>query len=96
MAGLLQASRFIVITTSFSAGTNATSRFRLSSAALTLSAVVFGVGFFALAGASLFIPDSIQSLTFWVLAGLDAWVFFRAFGWFYDRSRFDLMSMTQQ
>jgi hypothetical protein len=95
IAGLLQASRFIVVTVSFSSGTNDTSRFRLSSAALMLTAVVFGAGFFALAGASLFVLSPALSWIFWALAGLDAWVFFRAYGWFYNRTRFDLMNLPR-
>jgi hypothetical protein len=95
-AGLLLASRFIAVTGSFSSGTNDTSRFRLRSALLFLSAVVFGVGFFALAGASLFIPQQFGSWLLWALAGLDAYLFFRIYGWFYHRNRFDLMSLPRQ
>ena len=50
----------------------------------------------SLAGASLFVPHVLGSWLLWVLAGLDAYLFFRIYGWFYHRNRFDLMSLPRQ
>jgi len=94
-ATLILASRFIFLTFSFSSGTNDTSAFRLRSVVLILFVVVFGLGFVGLGGASLFVPNQVAAWLLLGMAGLDAYIFFRVYGWFYHRTRFDLMSLPR-
>lgn len=93
VAGLMFASRFILIVFAFSSGTNDSSRFAVSSFLLLGVVVVLGVLFLLLGGAGLFVPDAVPALLLWAGALLVAWVFFWAYGWFYRFSRFDLMSL---
>jgi hypothetical protein len=96
VAGLMFALRFILMVFAFSAGTNDTSRFRLSAILLVLCIVVLGLLFVGLGAAGLFVPDALKSFLFWGGAFLDAWVFFWVYGWFYRFSRFDLMAVPRQ
>ena len=93
---LLLVSRFIFVACGFSSGTNDTSRVRLRSAVLLLFVVGSGLAFVALGGASLFVPKQAVAWLLFGLAALDAYIFFRGYGWFYHRNRFDLMSLPRQ
>lgn len=92
--GLLLAARFITVTLAFSSGTNDTSRLRFRN--LSLLAAVLGLGllFLALGAAGLFAPVSWMAWSSFALAVLDAYVFFRVYGWFYHANRFDLMKVV--
>jgi hypothetical protein len=96
LAGLLLVSRFIFVACAFSSGTNDTSRIRVRSVVLLLFVVVCGLAFVALGGASLFVPSQAIAWLLWGLAALDAYAFFRGYGWFYHGNRFDLMSLPRQ
>lgn len=93
-AGLLLTARCVFLVLSFSGGTNDTARFR-SAAPLLAMIIPLGGMFLLLGGAGLFVPHPIAWL-FWVLAMLDAYAFLRLYGWLYDRTRFDLMSVPRQ
>jgi hypothetical protein len=95
-AGLLLASRFILLTFSFSSGTNDTSRIRVWSILLVLFAAFFCLGFAGLGAASLLLPDPVAAWLCWATAALEAYAFFRIYGWFYHRNQFDLMSLPRQ
>jgi len=90
---LLLAARFILVTFSFSSGTNDGLGLR---GLLLLGLVVFGpIAFLMLGGISLVAPNP---WTAWLLlagAIADAYAFFRIYGWFYHASRFDLMRLPQ-
>jgi len=93
---LLLASRFILLTFSFSSGTNDTSRIRIWSILLVLFAAFFCLGFAGLGAASLLLPDPVAAWLCWATAALEAYAFFRIYGWFYHRNQFDLMSLPRQ
>ena len=95
VTGLLVVSRFLFLAFGFSSGTNDTSRIRVRSMLLILLAIAFGVGFAALGGASLLLPNQIAAWLCLGAAALDAYVFFRLYGWFYNRNMFDLMSLPR-
>jgi hypothetical protein len=95
-AGLLAASRFIFLTFSFSSGTNDTVGISLRSIALIGSIIGCGGLFLVLGGAGLFVPDAFVAWGLWVAALLDAYAFFRIYGWFYHRTRFDLMNLPRR
>jgi hypothetical protein len=95
-AGLLLASRFVFLTFSVSSGTNDTSRIRVRSILLVLLAAFFGLGFAGLGAASLLLPDQVAAGLCWATAALEAYAFFRIYGWFYHRNQFDLMSLPRQ
>ncbi len=94
--GLLFVSRFIFVTCGFSSGTNDTSMVRLRSAVLLMVVVGCGLVFITLGGASLFVPQQQVAWLLWGLAALDAYAFFRLYGWFYHANRFDLMSLPRR
>ena len=96
LAGLLLVSRFISVACAFSSGTNDTSRIRARSVVLLLFVIVCGLVFVALGGASLFVPSRAIAWLLWGLAALDAYAFFRGYGWFYHGHRFDLISLPRQ
>jgi hypothetical protein len=92
---LLLAGRFLLISFGFSSGTNDTSRLRIRSILLILLAVAFGLGFVALGGAGLLLPNQLAAWLCLGAAALDAYAFFRFYGWFYNRNMFDLMSLPR-
>jgi hypothetical protein len=94
--GLIFVSRCIFVAFAFSSGTNDTSMVRLRSVVLLLFVVLWGLAFVALGGASLFVPGQYVAWLLWGLAAIDAYAFFRVYGWFYHRTRFDLMSLPQR
>jgi len=95
-AGLIFASRFILVVFAFSSGTNDTTQFRLSAIVLVMSIVVLGIGFLGLGAAGLFVPMLMPSFLLWGGALIDAWMFFWVYGLFYRHCRFDLMSIPKQ
>jgi hypothetical protein len=93
--GLLFLSRFIFITFGFSSGTNDTALFRIRSVMLIFFIAISGLAFAGLGGASLFVPPQGIAWLLWSLAALDAYFFFRVYGWFYHRNFFDLMCLPR-
>jgi hypothetical protein len=92
LGGLVLSSRYVFLALSFSSGTNDTLRLRFWSVFLLLFVVVCGLGFVTLSVASFLVPKQSVALALWGAAGLVAYLFFRGYGWFYHRNRFDLMS----
>jgi hypothetical protein len=93
---LLFAGRLIVLTFSFSSGTNDSARSGWRAVILICSIVFFPIAFLALGAAGLFVGQ--QSIA-WLLVGLaalSAYAFFRLYGWFYNRGWFDLMRVPVQ
>jgi len=95
LGGLVLASRYVFLALSFSSGTNDTLRFRFWSVFLIFFVVVCGLGFVALSVASFLVPKQSVALALYGTAGLVAYLFFRGYGWFYHRNRFDLMSVPK-
>jgi hypothetical protein len=95
-SGLLLAGRWIQITLAFSAGTNDSAGFRLRSMILLVWIVAGGLSFLALAAGSLFVPHPLVAACLWGLAALNAYLFFRLYGWFYHANRFDLMNLPRR
>jgi hypothetical protein len=96
ISGLLFATRFIFVTFGFSSGTNDTSGIRLRTVALVVSMIGSGGLFLLLGAAGLFVPSIPLAWSLWVLAILDAYGFFRIYGWFYHANRFDLMGVPRR
>ena len=96
-AGMLWfATRFIFILFAFSSGTNDGSKFRLSTLILFGTIATLGIGFVALGLAGLFVPHALMAWSLCLLAVADAYVLIRVYGWFYRRSRFDLMNFPRR
>lgn len=96
LAGLLFASRFIIMVFSFSSGTNDTNRFRFSSVMLIGTMTILGLLFLVLGGAGLFVPDWQAATGLWLGALIDAWLIAWVYGLFYRFCRFDLMNIPRQ
>lgn len=94
--------RFFVLAFGFSSGTNDSSKISLRSVALFIFFAFFGLlfliitvftGVFVIVGAGSGIVSELQPIL-WIgclLAWLVGYTFFRIYGWFYNRNRFDLM-----
>ena len=95
-ACLVFASRFILIVFGFSSGTNDSARFRLSTLTLLAVMIAFGGLVLVLGGMGLLVPEPGPAFAITALAMLDAYVFFRIYGWFYHRNYFDLMTLLSQ
>jgi hypothetical protein len=95
-AGLILVSRWIFVTFAFSSGTNDSSMRSFRSLAILLLIVVCNLGFLGLGAGSLFAPRQDLAWLLWGLAVVDAYGFFRFYGWFYNANRFDLMSIPRQ
>lgn len=93
---LLFATRFILVTFAFSSITNDSTRFQFRTWALVSVMVLLGLLFLLFGGAGLFVPYPLAAWALLLLAVLDAWGFFRAYGWFYHANHFDLMSLPRQ
>jgi hypothetical protein len=95
MGFLLMSARLILIALAFSSGTNDSTRLRLKN--LPPLAIILGCAaiFLVLGGTGLFVPGAVASWVLWLLALLDAYAFFRIYGWFYNGNRFDLMSLPR-
>ena len=96
IGGLLFATRFIFVTFAFSSGTNDTAAFRLRTVALVVLMIGSGGLFLLLGAGGLFLPSLPLAWGLWALAILDAYGFFRIYGWFYHANRFDLMSVPRR
>jgi len=94
--GLLLAARFITVTLAFSSGTNDTTGFRFRNLALLAAVVCLGLLFLALGAVGMLAPVGMAAWGFLALAVLDAYAFFRIYGWFYHANRFDLMKAVAQ
>ncbi len=94
LAILVVGARAFALALSFSSNTNDTSGFRFHVFALIGLIVFGGILFLLLAGASL----ATQSIgwIFCLAAVAESYVFFRIYGWFYNRTRFDLMAFPRQ
>src|SRR6185503_18617041 len=91
-AFLLCASRFIFMGFAFSSGTNDNTGFKIRVPILLAVMVGSGLLFLLLAAAGLFAPKQGA----WLLVGIaiiEAYCFFRIYGWFYHVCRFDLMKL---
>ena len=94
--GLLAlAGRFLLLTTSFSAGTNDTSRFRLSGILLLLIFVPCCAGLIALGIAGMVIPHPLVAESLCLAAIAAGWMLYRIYGWFYANGRFDLIAVQK-
>jgi hypothetical protein len=92
-SALVVASRFVLLTLMFSAGTNDTSRL-IRAAPLLACFVLFGGGFLALSGGSVYVSHA-AGCALSLLAVLDAYVLLRVYGWLYNGRRFDLMAVPR-
>lgn len=64
--------------------------------AVVMLAVTFGLSFAGLGAASFLVPEQLGAWLCWTAAALTAYAFFRTYGWFYHRNKFDLMSLPRQ
>jgi hypothetical protein len=96
-AGLLIfATKFITTVMAFSGRTNDMARFRVRTIALLFSFLTFGLLFLVLSGAGLFVPNIAASWLLTIAGVFDAYLFLRIYGWFYNATRFDLMSFPRR
>ena len=93
VSALVVALRFVLLTITFSSGTNDTSRL-LRAAPLLACFVLFGGGFLALAGGSVYVSHGAGSVLSF-LAVLDAYVLLRVYGWLYNGRFFDLVTVPR-
>ncbi len=96
LAILVVGARAFALALSFSSNTNDTSGFGLHVVALIASIVFGGILFLLLAGASLVWPTQWLGWIFCLCAVAESYAFFRVYGWFYNRTRFDLMAFPRQ
>lgn len=96
LAGLLFASRQIIMVFGFSSCTNDTNAFRIRSFFILGFMIFLGLAFLGLGAASLFVTDSIAAMGLCMGALVVAWLTASIYGWFYRFSRFDLMSPPRQ
>jgi hypothetical protein len=97
---LLVALRYISIVSAFSFTTNDTSRITLRSLVPLIIVLIQLILFVAAAGYSLVIPwdieiENTERYYAWIACGfalLDAYVFYRIYGWAYNSNRFDLVA----
>ena len=95
-AFLCLACRFVFAVFGLSSGTNDTQRFRLRNLCLMAAIAPFATLFIALSVAGLFVPQPYLAWGFTALAVLSAYLFFRVYVWFYNRSFFDLMNLPRR
>jgi hypothetical protein len=96
LAILALGARAFALALSFSSNTNDTSGFRFRVFALLGLIVFAGVVFLLLTGAALAWPTQWIGWLFCLAAIAQGYAFFRVYGWFYNRTRFDLMSFPRQ
>jgi len=94
LAILVVGARAFALALSFSSNTNDTSGFRFHVFALIALIVFGGILFLLLAGASL--ATQWLGWIFCLAAVAQSYAFFRIYGWFYNRTRFDLMAFPRQ
>jgi hypothetical protein len=95
-AVVMFALRFPVLVFYFSMGSNDTQRLRPFVFPLIFCMLGFGVAFLALAGAGIFLPDLPFAWLATGLALLDAFIYFRVYGWFYRGNFFDLTRLPRR
>jgi len=83
----------MLVALAFSSGTNDTAGFRVRTLSLVVVIIGSGLCFLILGAGGLFLPNPWIAWVLWVLALLDAYIFFRLYGWFYHAYRFDLMKI---
>jgi hypothetical protein len=93
---LVVGARAFALALSFSSNTNDTSGFRFHVFVLIGSIVFGGILFLLLAGAGLAWPTQWIAWLFCLAAVAESYAFFRIYGWFYNRTRFDLMAFPRQ
>ena len=96
LAVLVVGARAFALALSFSSNTNDTSGFRFHVFALIGLIVFGGILFLLLAGATLAWPAQWIAWLFCLAAVAESYAFFRIYGWFYNRTRFDLMAFPRQ
>ncbi len=99
IGSLIFAGRFIVTTMAFSSHTNDSSRFHartLGLIAIMLGCVFLFLGLGAVSVLCVDIATPAVAWICWFAAIIDAYAFFRIYGWFYDRNYFDLMNVPRQ
>ena len=96
LAVLVVGARAFALALSFSSNTNDTAGFRFRVFALVGLIVFGGILFLLLAGAGLAWPTQWIAWLFCLGAVAESYAFFRVYGWFYNRTRFDLMSFPRQ
>jgi hypothetical protein len=96
-AGLLIFSaRYALLVFNFSGGTNDSSRGFFRSAFLILTVIGLAIVYLVLGLIGLFLPHHLPAFGLTLLAVLFGYGVFRAYGWFYHKNRFDLMSLPRQ
>ena len=88
-------ARVLMLVFAFSAGTNDTAGLRPQQLLVISFAVVGALGFLGMAAGAIFAPDPTMAAVFCLLTGVEAYGFFRVYGWFYSRMFFDLMSIPR-
>jgi len=96
LAILVVGARAFALALSFSSNTNDTSGFHFHVFALIGLIVFGGILFLLLAGAGLAWPTQWIAWLFCLAAVAQSYAFFRIYGWFYNRTRFDLMAFPRQ
>jgi hypothetical protein len=91
---LIFIGRVIVVTFAFSAGTNDSNSSRWKVFLLLPLITFFCITFLGFGIASLLVFDQRLSCLLLGLAALDAYTFFRLYGWLYNAGWFDLMKIT--
>jgi hypothetical protein len=93
---LFLSARLMLIVFSFSAGTNDTSRITWRSLMFIIFGVAGGLCFLALGASGLFVPDPVVASALCLLASIEALTFCAIYAFFYNRMRFDLMSLPRE
>ena len=81
----------MTVALAFSSGTSDTTTVRARSFILVIIVLALGAAFLCLGGAGLFWPHTLTGWMLWSLALLDSYALFRVYGWFYNRTRIDLI-----
>jgi hypothetical protein len=96
-AGLLIFSwRYALLVFNFSGGTNDSACGFFRSAFLVLAVVGLAILYFVLGLMGLFLPRHLLAFGITLVATLFGYGLFRAYGWFYHKNRFDLMSLPRR
>jgi hypothetical protein len=93
---ILFSARLLLLVFAFSSGTNDTAGLGPRKLMVILLAVVACLTFLGLAAAGVFVPDPTLSALMCALTTADAYLFFKAYGWCYNRMMFDLMAAPRQ
>lgn len=93
---LLCATRFIFLVFGFSSGSSDTGRLGFRNVLLLVCIVPLALLFVALGTMGLTLPKPMHAWGATALGVLDAYVLFRLYAWFYNRSFFDLMNVPNR